>query len=92
MKLKCPHCGYDGSREPAQRSERFLYLEDIVCWRKVIEDDDPEVEGEPAESMLYVDGLYQSGEGFDDGTNPRLMCGDCLEEFLIPEGAELEFI
>ena len=85
MKLKCPHCGYDGSTEPSQREEKFAYLEDIVCWREVADDQDDL-------DTLVVNGYYQSGEGFDDGSNPRLMCGDCLGEFPIPEGAELEFI
>ncbi len=84
MNLKCPECGYEGKTPPKQRGkdEPFLYLEDIVCYRKVLlaeelEDDDDE---------LHVEGFYQTGEGFDDGSKARLMCGDCLAEFPLAEG------
>lgn len=86
-KIVCPHCGYDGSRPSLHRGEDepFLYLEDIVCYRRV-------VIGENNEGVLHVDGYYQTGEGFDDGDNPRLMCGDCLSKFSIPSGTEIDFI
>jgi hypothetical protein len=86
MNLKCPHCGYDGSSPPWHREddEPFLYLEDIVCYRRVL------LEGR--QGVLNIHGLYHTGEGFDDGENARLMCGDCLEEFPIPPGLEIDFV
>ncbi len=86
MNLKCPHCGFDGSTEPRHRSEAFLYLEDIVCFREV-----HVPKTKKAKGVIQIDGLYKTGDGFDDGTNPRLMCGNCLHEFPVPEGVELEF-
>lgn len=95
MKLKCPHCGYEGNHPPQHRGkdEAFLYLEDIICHRTVIPNEDELSTStyEPATTLL-VRGYYQTGEGFDDGSNPRLLCGDCLEEFPVPEGVEVEFI
>lgn len=76
--ITCPACGATGP---------FLYLEDIVCFRKVIGAQVDE-EGEP---FVLVHGLYETGEGFDEGTNPRLLCKkeDCLHEFT-PINAEGE--
>jgi len=80
MKLKCPKCGYDGSTPPPHHHEPFRYLEDIVCWRAIMLDD--------AET-LTVDGLYKSDEGYDDGSNGRIECGNCLAEFPLPKDVEI---
>lgn len=79
-KLTCPHCGNSTDMEEVLDDpwsyEGFRYIEDIVCYRPVkgIED-----------GRLIVEGLYESGEGYDDGTNPRFECRRCLGEFPVPE-------
>ncbi len=70
-KLVCPKCGYTGDRE-GEQGEGFRYLEDIICWR--------EIEEEMPEGMI-VDGLYHTTEGYDNGTNPRIECMNCLYEW-----------
>lgn len=79
----CPHCKYDGTSEPddSGSSAPFYYLEDIVCHRNVIGIRD---------GKLIMEGHFETGEGYDDGTNPRLECRNCLNEFPIPDrnGAE----
>ena len=40
--------------------------------------------------VLIIDGLYQTGDDYDDGSNPRLECKRCLGEFLLPEGVEID--
>jgi hypothetical protein len=84
-KFICPHCGYDGSRDPRERSEAFLYLEDIQCYREVLHE-------ESRGNTLKVASLYRTGEGFDDGTNGRILCGNCLGEFPVPEDLDVEFV
>lgn len=85
----CPKCGSKGP---------FRYLENIVCWRKVV--------GVNEEGHLIVEGLYSTGEGYDtlmptaidgngevwDVAHPRLECrgiddaGDgCGHEFTVSE-------
>lgn len=98
--LRCPHCGHDGKtlksitnksvRESLHVSKGFRYLEDIVNYRdlspKLVTS---EGYGKPT---LVVEGYYESGEGYDDGDNPRLECRACLGEFPIPEGLEVDFV
>lgn len=74
-KITCPHCGSTYS-EGDNVEEKFRYLEDIVCYRRV--------QG-LSEGKIVVDGMYESGEGYDDGTNPRFECRKCLGEFEVPE-------
>ncbi len=78
--IVCPHCGFDGKDETKIRcttGSAFAYLEDIVCYRHII--------GFDEQGCLRIDGRYHTGEGFDDGKNPRVICGACCEEFPIPE-------
>ena len=74
--ITCPGCG--------AVNPRLRYLEDIVCYR--------EVTGFNDEEELEIDGLYESGEGYDDGENARLTCMDCLREFPIPDGIDVDFV
>ena len=71
--------------------EAFRYIEDIVNHRNV--------EGFNEHGVLRVSGRYETGEGYDDGTNPRLECRNndqtgrfCGHEFPIPEGIEIDFV
>lgn len=50
--------------------KELLYVEDISCWRRVRGRED---------GKIVVDGYYET-DGFDDGTNFRLMCRSCLHE------------
>lgn len=70
-------CPYCQSKGP------FRYLEDIVCFREVAGTKD---------GTIMIHGLYQSGEGYDDGENPRLECRECLGEFAIPGDFETDFV
>lgn len=66
------------------RTEWLRYIEDIQNCRQV----DGVEEGE-----LRIFGAYETGEGFDDGQNGRLLCdGDCCIEFAIPEGMTIDWI
>ncbi len=91
--LVCPR----GHRGP------FRYLEDIVCWRTVVrlvrstEKHEHSVT-DPGELAMEIEGLYKTGEGYDDGENWRLECRYsgpgvpfCGAEFPIPNGISLEF-
>jgi hypothetical protein len=69
--LLCPKCGNDG-----QDDHNILYLEDIVCHRDVYGVKD---------GRLEVEGLYQSTEGYDDGTNARFECRKCNHEWPVPD-------
>ena len=95
IEVRCPNCG---------GTDDFRYLEDIVSHRNVrgivrLPDDAPPV--------LEIEGRYESGEGYDDGSNPRLECRNrhqvrgndgrlreetCAHEFPIPDGVELDFV
>ena len=45
----------------------MIYVEDISNWRRVLGREN---------GKIVVEGFYET-EGFDDGTNCRLMCLDC---------------
>lgn len=86
--ITCPQCGGTGP---------YRYLEDIVNHREV-----SRVMQVGRAKILMVDGFYETGEGYDDGTNPRLECrndvvtpsghtGECLHEFPIPDDFEVDF-
>lgn len=47
-------------------TEMFWYIEDIVNHR--------DVEGFNEHGVLQIGGFYETGDGYDDGTNPRLEC------------------
>ena len=83
MRLTCPHCGYDGSTQPKNHREPFRFLEDIVCWRAI------QLDGR--DGILSVEGLYHTGDGYDDGDNARIECGNCMGEFALPEGTDIEW-
>jgi hypothetical protein len=68
-------CRHCGGRD-------FRYVEDIQNWREVI--------GLQA-GTLTIDGLYHTGEGYDDGDNPRLQCANCCSEFPVPDDVAVEF-
>jgi hypothetical protein len=77
--IVCPHCGFDGKDQAMIRcttGSAFAYLEDIVCFRHIVGFND--------DGRLQIESRSHSGEGFDDGTNPRVICGACLETFRIP--------
>lgn len=69
----------------------FRYLEEITVWRKV--------RGFNA-GVLEIVSFAQSGEGYDDGENPRFECrydsegtlDYCMHEFPVPDGVELDWI
>jgi hypothetical protein len=70
-----------GARCPACGSERIEHHEDIVARRHLrrVRDD----------SVLVFDGFTDSFD--DDGMRARLWCGDCSQEWDVPEqGVEFE--
>jgi hypothetical protein len=71
----------DGAQCPACGSERIEHHEDIVArrhFRRVRTDD-----------VLVFDGFTDSFD--DDGVRPRLWCGDCSQEWDLPEqGVDFE--
>lgn len=76
--ITCPHCGNRIEKDELYNevNNKFRYLEDIVCFRPI--------EG-IENGRIRVKGLYRSGEGYDDGANPRLECRKCLGEFKVPD-------
>jgi hypothetical protein len=60
----------------------FKYVEDICNWRLV---------KSFGLGILVINSHYDTGEGYDDGHNPRLECTNCLVEYAIPEDVETEF-
>lgn len=81
-KLVCPECGWDGA-DDGRFDFCFRYLEEVTNERRV--------EGFNAKGVLEI-----SGEDHicieDAGMNHRLRCGNCLAEFLIPDGTETDFV
>jgi hypothetical protein len=75
--VACPYCG-----TTLRNGGKFRYLEDIVCYRRVTGTHN---------GRLSVEGLYQSGEGYDCGSNARLECRYCLAEFPIPDWVEIDW-
>jgi hypothetical protein len=71
----------DGASCPACGSERIEHHEDVVArrhFRQVRPD-----------GVLVFDGFTDSFD--DDGMRPRLWCGDCSQEWALPEqGVEFE--
>jgi len=81
--IQCPIC---------KGADMFRYLENIVSFREITKFV-PGKEG----GTLVIDGWYQSGEGYDDGTEWRIECQNttekvfCGRELSVPSGTELEF-
>lgn len=66
-------------------TKEFRLLESITCWRQVKGIDD--------DGLLVVDGLYKSGEGYDDGAGDYLIeCRECLGGFDLPKNEHGETI
>jgi len=75
-RLFCPNCKKPGS---------FRYIEDIQNHRTV---------GTVNRSTktLFIEGFYESGEGYDDGEDGRLECRNCYAECDLPAGYDVEFV
>ncbi len=81
-KLTCPSCGWDGS-EDGRHGPRFTYLEEVTNERPVV--------GLNEAGVLQIDGRDHLGVE-DAGANHRLQCGNCLAEFALPEGLDVDFV
>jgi len=81
-KLVCPSCGWDGSTD-GQHDFCFRYLEEVTSVRRV--------EGVSKEGVLSI-AAEERIDIEDSGENARFQCGNCLEEFPIPEGLTFEFV
>lgn len=80
-RLTCPSCGWDGVAD-GKHWPSFRYLEEVTNER--------EVEGFDEHGVLRVSGEDHIGLE-DGGENHRLLCGNCLTEFAVPDGIEVEF-
>lgn len=75
--LRCPKCGNDLSE-----GGKIRYVETIDCYRTILR-----VE----RGQLVIEGLYETGEGYDDGTDPRFQCHGhvdgrwCGHEWSVPD-------
>jgi hypothetical protein len=90
-RIVCPHCGYAGDgaadlhgQTGAEECNGFYLLEDISVYRFV-----KGLKG----GRLAVDGLYHTGEGYDEGAagTIRLECRKCLSEFPLPAGLQIDW-
>lgn len=79
-RLVCPSCGWDAS-DLGRRGHRFLYLEEVTNQRPVY--------GIHEAGMLQIEAFNQIGID-DGGWNQRLLCGNCLTEFPLPERFEID--
>jgi hypothetical protein len=90
--IVCPHCDYAGvgtatdihGENGGAECNGFYLLEDITAYRFV---------RGVAGGRLVVDGLYHTGEGYDEGVagSLRLECRRCLSEFALPPGVDIEW-
>jgi hypothetical protein len=80
-RLKCPSCGWNGSR-PGRISDHFTYLEKVISIRNVI--------GLRAGGVLEVEARERTAVE-EAAEGPWLGCGDCVHEFPIPKGTKIEF-
>jgi hypothetical protein len=78
--LRCPHCGWDGA-SPGVHGHAFRFLEEVTSMRTVIGTTSRAIRVD-SDERIAVD---------DPGAAPRLLCGNCLEEFDIPEGMKIAF-
>ena len=80
--VRCPKCG----TTPA--TGRIRYVEAIESWRAVVACDG---------TTARIESDYQTGEGYDDGANPRFECHGphggpwCGHQWALPAALELEF-
>lgn len=74
--IVCPNCG-------EYKVNRFKYVEDIGNGRSVLDYD-------RRSKTLDIESHYET-EGYDDGTNERLVC-NCGCEFPIPESVQTNFL
>lgn len=80
----CPECGFADTPDAKTLNQLFRYLEDITNWRQI--------EGfDSGSRTLNIKGLYHTGEGYEEGKNARIECGNCLHEFKVPESWTEEF-
>ena len=79
-RLVCPNCGWDTSK-PGAHWHCLRYLEEVTHER--------EVHGFDEHGVLIVD-VEERISIEDGGANHRLLCGNCLEEFPLPDG-EVDF-
>jgi hypothetical protein len=76
--LTCPVCGYDGN---GTQGGGFRFLEDITVFRQVLG---------VASGLLEINGVYETDDGYDDGTGWRIECRrrqprGCGHEWAIPQ-------
>ncbi len=77
MTLRCPKCGWDGSRDGAW-DVWFRYCEDVTLERRVEGVADGKLEVADDEPIEVV-----------DEASARLRCGDCRHEFPVPVGVKV---
>lgn len=79
--LTCPACGWDAKKE-GLHDFCFRHLEEVTTERRVVGINETGVlEVESAERIQLE----------DDGEKHRLQCGNCLHEFELPEGIQVDF-
>ena len=81
-RLVCPQCGWDAS-DDGMHDFCFRYIEEVTNERRI--------EGFNAEGVLEISGVDHIAIE-DDGADHRMRCGNCLHEFPIPEGIEIDFV
>ena len=54
------------------RGQPIRYVETIECYRTL--------RGQSAD-VINIEGFYHTGDGYDDGRNPRLQCLACNHEW-----------
>ena len=84
-RLKCSHCGYDGTAPPENHhtydSTPFFWVEDTTIAWPVL--------------AVSKSGRIQMGFDFEyamESGNPRLECGRCHEVFPVPKSAESDWV
>ncbi len=80
--ITCPACGW-AARSPGAHAHAFRYIEEVTSMRWVT--------GVAASGALRVDASDHIVDE-EGGRSPRLQCGECLAEFLLPSGTEVEFV
>lgn len=65
---------------PECGNDRLLYVEDIECAPEVQQFDD--------DGTLRING--DTTDWYDEGTNPRLQCSSCVQEFAVPDKVEFD--
>lgn len=80
--IVCPTCGWE-ARSPGAHAHAFRYIEDVTSVRWVM--------GVAASGALLI---AASDRILDEegGRSPRLQCGECLAEFSLPGGMDVEFV